>query len=202
METREAMRIFATLILFALLAQAQNPVVGRWRSVETSQGGIGAIYEFRADGTATFSPGAIVPMDYRVEGNQLVLPPATKNGPEMKAGFAFVGTGRMQLTNAGATEEYSRQGATPDPRNPLLGEWLTYREMEGHRVPARMFFYHGGKALLLIAFSTQTGRFTAKDGRLEVTIAGRTGIAGAYSVKDGVLSVVRGPNRTLRLARY
>lgn len=51
----------------------------------TSQGGIGAMYEFGADGTIRFSPGAIMDMPYRLEGNQLILPPATTNGPEQKS---------------------------------------------------------------------------------------------------------------------
>jgi hypothetical protein len=64
------------LILFTLsLATAQPPspnaaasLIGRWRSTQTSMGGIGAVYQFRADGTFDFSPGAIVDMPYRMEG--------------------------------------------------------------------------------------------------------------------------------------
>ena len=64
--------------LLLVLANGQSPVnlTGRWRSVETSQGGIGAVYQFHADGTVDFSPGAIVDMPYRLEGDQLILPPS------------------------------------------------------------------------------------------------------------------------------
>jgi hypothetical protein len=60
-------------------------------SAETSRGGIGAMYEFRADGTMRFSPGAIVDMQYRLEGDQLILPPATTAGPEQKSTLQWSG---------------------------------------------------------------------------------------------------------------
>src|SRR5579863_7686350 len=143
------------LLLFALvLANAQPPanLTGRWRSVETSKGGIGAVYQFHADGTVDFSPGAIVEMPYRVEGDQLILPPATTTGPESKSAIALVGDSQLRMTVQGHTEEYRWQGAAPDPGNRLLGEWLGSREMDGHPMAVRMFFYPAGKSLLLIAF--------------------------------------------------
>ncbi|MFL6350773.1 MAG: hypothetical protein ACJ74Z_02830 [Bryobacteraceae bacterium] len=48
-------------------------VVGRWRSLETSKGGIGAIFELHVDGTVDFSSEAPFESPYRIDGNQLIL---------------------------------------------------------------------------------------------------------------------------------
>jgi hypothetical protein len=43
-------------------AQQSAPagIVGRWRSLGASKGGIGEVWEFRSDGTVDYSPGAVV----------------------------------------------------------------------------------------------------------------------------------------------
>src|ERR1700704_881073 len=104
--------LFVTLVL----ANAQPPasLTGRWRSVETSQGGIGAVYQFHPDGTVDFSPGAIVDMPYRVEGDQLILPPGTTNGPEIKSTLTLSGESIMRLSAEGHVTEFHRRGAAPD----------------------------------------------------------------------------------------
>lgn len=198
------------LVLFAALrlATAQPPattpaanLVGRWRSVETSKGGIGAIYQFNADGTLDFSPGAIVNMPYRVEGDQLILPPATTTDPEMKSTLTWPTNDVLRMSMQGQSEEYQRQGAA-DPRDRLLGEWLTWREMDGHRMPAEMFFYPGGNSLLVIRFTSQKGRYSITNGRLVGEFGGRVGLDGTFDITDGMLSIHRSNGRVTKLARY
>jgi len=198
------------LILFAVLplASAQLPapspatsLIGRWRSLETSKGGIGAVYQFNADGTLDFSPGAIVDMPYRVEGDQLILPPATTTGPEMKSTLTFSGDRVMRMTTQGETEEYQRQGAA-DQRDRLLGEWLTRREMNGQRMPERMFFYPAGKSLLVILFTTKHGRYSVTNGRLIGEWGGQIGLDATFEIADGVLTLYRSRGRVTKMARY
>jgi hypothetical protein len=193
------------LLLFATLALANAQpaanLTGRWRSVETSQGGIGAVYQFHADGTIDFSPGAIVDMPYRVEGDKLILPPATTTGPETKSKLTVSGD-VMRLAMEGHLAEYHRQGAVQDPRDPLLGEWLGSREMDGRQMIEQMFFYPGGKSLLVILFTTQRGTYTATGGNLVATFAGRVGLDGAFDISGGVLSIHRSGGRVTKLARY
>jgi hypothetical protein len=192
------------LLLFALvLANAQSPanLAGRWRSVETSQGGIGAVYQFHADGTVDFSPGAIVDMPFRVEGNQLILPPATTAGPETKAKLTLSGD-VLRLTAEGHVAEYHRRGTLQNLSNPLLGEWLGSREMDGRQMIEQMFFYPGGKSLLVILFTTQRGIFSTTGGRLVATFGSRAGLNGPFDISDGVLSIHRGGGRVTKLARY
>lgn len=198
------------LVLFAALplAMAQTPatnaaasLIGRWRSVETSKGGIGAVYEFRADGTIDFSPGAIVDMPYRVEGDQLILPPATTTGPEMKSTITWPSSDVLRMSTQGQSETYQRQGKA-DARDRLLGEWLTSREMDGQRMPVQMFFYPTGKSLLVIRFTTQKGRYSVTNGRLVAQFGGRVGLDGTFEITNGVLSIHRSNGRVTKLARY
>jgi hypothetical protein len=199
------MRTPLLVVLAALpLATAQPPalnLIGRWRSVETSKGGIGAIYQFNADGTLEFSPGAIVDMAYRVEGDQLILPPGTTTGPETKSTLAWPTDNVLRISTQGQREEYQRQGAA-DPSDRLLGEWLTSREMDGHKMPAEMFFYPGGKSLLVIRFTTDKGRYSVANGRLVGEFGGRIGLDGPFDFADGILSIHRSGGRITKLARY
>jgi hypothetical protein len=192
------------LLLFALvLANAQSPanLTGRWRSVETSKGGIGAVYQFHPDGTVDFSPGAIVDTPYRVEGDQLILPPATATGPETKSKLTVSGD-VLRLAVEGHVSEYHRHGKVQDLRDPLLGEWLGSRVMDGRQMIEQMFFYPGGRSLLVILFTTQRGIYSTAGGRLVATFGGRTGLDGPFDISDGVLTIHRGSGLVTKLARY
>ena len=192
------------LLLFALvLANAQAPanLTGRWRSVETSQGGIGAVYQFHADGTVDFSPGAIVDMPYRVEGDELILPPGTTNGPEIKSKLTVSGDA-LRLSAEGHLSEYHRRGKVQNVSDPLLGEWLGSREMDGRQMIEQMLFYPGGKSLLVILFATQRGIYSTTGGRLVATFGGRAGLNGPFDISEGLLSIHRGGGRVTKLARY
>ena len=192
------------LLLFALvLANGQSPVnlTGRWRSVETSQGGIGAVYQFHADGTVDFSPGAMVDMPYRLEGDQLILPPATTTGPEIKSKLTVSGN-VLRLSAEGHVAEYHRRGNAQSLSDPLLGEWLGSREMDGRRMAEQMLFYPGGKSLLVILFTTQRGIYSTTGGRLVATFGGGAGLNGPFDISDGVLSIHRGGGKLTKLARY
>jgi hypothetical protein len=145
---------YALLILacadFLVAAEVPSKLVGRWRSLETSQGSIGALLEFNADGTVDFSPGAVVEARYRMEGNQLILPSDTKAGPEQKMTIEFVGEDKLHFRPAGnnAAEpksvELVRKGVRPDPSNLLIGEWNGTRDMNGHQAKMRWLFYPTG----------------------------------------------------------
>jgi hypothetical protein len=50
-----------------------NRILGKWRSVETSKGGIGAVLNFRPNGTFDYSPGAVIAGTYRIETSRVAL---------------------------------------------------------------------------------------------------------------------------------
>lgn len=195
------------LLLFALGLSAigqQPSIVGRWRSLTTSEGGIGALFEFHADGVVDYSPGAVVESDYRVDGDELILPSGTKDGPEQRQVIEWLGEDHFRLKADGAAgDELSRSGTRADPKRPIVGEWTGTREMAGQQVDIRWFFYANGKTLLLVPFVTQHGRYTINKQIIRVELPGRGAVEGKFAVQGDLLTLP-GPHGTgeSKFARY
>jgi hypothetical protein len=193
--------ILALLTFAGAMAQDQRELIGRWRSAQTSKGGIGAMYEFRGDGSVDFSPGAIVEMNYRVQGDSIIFPSSRSAGPPDKVPMSWQEDDRLCLYLGGsAWEVYERQGDRRDPQNALLGEWLTSRVLDGKQMPVRMIFSPGNKSLLLIAFTTTRGSFTVNGGRVNAAI-GSAGLEGPFGLSNGALTIHRSRG-DLRLLPY
>jgi hypothetical protein len=197
----------ALLVLLAQLAPEAAPpanLIGRWRSLQTSQGGIGAMFEFHQDGVVDYSPGAVVETDYRVEGDQLVLPSATKDGKEQRQTIEWLGDDHFRLKAGDVIgDELSRTGPRADPKNPLIGEWTGSRDMAGNTVELRWFFYPNGKTLLLVSFLTQHGRYSVNKRIIRVALPDRDAVEGAFDVNGDRLTLP-GPHGTgeSHFARY
>jgi hypothetical protein len=190
--------IGALALSATLAAQQPQSIVGRWRSVETSRGGIGAMYEFRADGTFSFSPGAIVDMPYRVEGDQIVFLASPATGPEQKSKLEWTGQNTFQME----TIAYTRQGAARDATHPLTGEWTGAGQMDGRKIERRFIFDGAGHCLMLMPFLTQNGIYTARAGNLAARIHGASALSGPFSVANGVLSIHRANGKITKLKKY
>ena len=147
-------------------------IAGRWFSLERSKGGIGEVCEFRSDGTVDYSMGAVVDMPWRIENNQLILPPATTDGPEQKFTLQWLGDNKLRLETEGSVAELARVGDRSDPGNLIIGEWIEQREMGGRSLKARYLFYARGEALLLIPFAIQHGSYTISGSALHLKIPG------------------------------
>lgn len=145
------------ILAWTLALSGAAPVTGRWRSVATTKGGIGAVYEFHATGSVTYSSAAIVEMDYQQDANTLTL-----GGQAI--GMGWHKDGRLQLNYGNnELEDFSRQGKSPDAANPLLGEWKGSRMMEGRRIPVSLQFHAGNKALLVLYLKDTIGRYKAAE---------------------------------------
>jgi hypothetical protein len=192
-----------TILAFAFatfLAADQPPpgLLGRWRSIETSKGGIGAMLRFRPNGVVDFSPGAIVEMPYRIEGTEIILPPATTNGPEQRQKIEFIGTDRLRLAEA----RFTRSGAAPDAKNPILGEWVGRREMDGQQIDAYFFFYPAGKSLLLLPFLTVTGHYTIQGSTMRLEVPKHKDAEGKFQIEGDLLTVPNSSGSADRYRRY
>jgi hypothetical protein len=178
-------------------------IVGRWRSLETSKGGIGALYAFRSDGTFDFSPGAIVEMQWRIENNELVLPPETNDGAERKANLKWLGVNKLSLgSEGGVVIELARAGDRADADNPILGEWIEKREMAGRNLEAHWLFYRGGKLLFLMPFVTQHGAYTISGSALHVKMQDRNPEF-RFELTENILTLFEAEGRHKdRYARY
>lgn len=155
-----------SLLALALpsFALGATPLTGRWRSVKTTGGGIGAVYDFSPNGSATYSSAAIVEMVYQQEGNQITL-----GGQPI--GIGWHPDGRLQFNYGNNhVEDYTRQGKVVDAANPLLGEWKGNKVMQGQRVPMLLQFRGGNAALLMILFKTQSGHYHASAGSWTLTL--------------------------------
>jgi hypothetical protein len=131
--------------------------------VETTKGGIGAVYDFRPDGSASYSSAALVEMDYRLAGNLLTL-------GDQRAGIGWHPDGRLQLNYGGdQLEDFVRQGKAEAPES-LLGEWHGSRVMAGRKLPVTLQFRKDGRALLVIELSTQMGRYNVSEGGWVLTL--------------------------------
>ena len=190
--------VLACLWMSIGLAQQPSDLAGRWRSVQTSKGGIGAMYDFFADGTERFSPGAIVPTQYRLDGDKLTTYP--QDGPSFTV--SWTGADRMRFSVGSAGEDYTRLGEARDPSNPLIGEWTGKRDMGGQIVAVHWIFNSDSTALLMIRFKTMEGRYQLRDGRLDATFGGQPGLSGPISLESGILTIRRSGGRITRLQRY
>lgn len=136
----------------ALLSGAPS-ILGRWRSVTTTKGGIGAVYDFRSNGAAHYSSVALVDMDYRLNATVLTL-----GGQSI--GIGWHQDGRLQFNFGNdVVEDFTRQGQPPSAQEPLLGEWSGTRMMQNHAIPVTMQFHSGGRSLMVLFLKTHAGRY-------------------------------------------
>ncbi len=170
--------VICVSFVFGPCASAQQPssagIVGRWRSLETTKGGIGQIWEFRSDGSVDASIGAVVNMPWRIDNNQLILPPDTTDGPEVKCTMKWLGDNKLRCEAEGSVIELARVGEGSDPGNPIVGEWTENREEGGHKFEYRYLFYAHGELLLLIPMAIQHGSYTISGSALHVEREGLT----------------------------
>ncbi len=179
-------------------AQSPAELAGRWRSVETSKGGLGAMYDFMADGTAQYSPGAILRIQYRQEGDRVIKTP--DNG--LLFTVSAINATQLKVDISGTAETYTRLGAQPDPGNPLLGEWTGTRMMDGNPIGVHWTFAADGAAVMMLRFLTAPGRYQLSGGQLKATFGGRGTLSGAVDVSNGVLSIHRANGSVMKLQRY
>jgi hypothetical protein len=147
------------------------------------------MYEFHDDGTYGFSPGAVMEMTYRIEGDQLILPPATTTGPEQRFKMAWRDADHLLLTAESASMTLSRQGAPRDTGSPILGEWTTPLEMEGRKMVARYLFEPAGKVLFLWPFLTETGRYSVKGSTIRIEFPKAAPVEGSFRIDGDVLTI-------------
>jgi len=146
-----------SLLLLAApaLLRGADAIVGRWRSVTTTKGGIGAVYEFGVNGRTKYSSAALLDMEYQVEGPYLKLAGQT-------IGMGWHPDGRLQLNyGKDQVEDYSRRGKAMDTARHLLGEWTGTRVMAGRALPAAYLFGEGNKALHVLLLKTLGGQWKA-----------------------------------------
>lgn len=200
--------VLVLLLLFVAFADdTASGIVGRWRSLETSKGGIGALYDFHTNGVVAYSPGAIVEISYRVEGDQFVFGPSTTNAaPEQKQSINWFGENRFRVGSGDQAAELTRKGERTDSNNALTGEWSGTKNVGDHKVDTHWFFYPAGRGLLLIPFQPQQGRYTVKESTIRIELPHADPTEYRFEVKGDVLTMSKiskaGEDGQARFARY
>jgi hypothetical protein len=204
---------------------ADRNMIGRWRSLETSKGGIGGMFVFREDGTLEFSPGAVVETEYRVEGNRLIMPGGTVNGPEQVWVIESLMKNELRLSPeewqpkeapgapaSAPSMRMMREGEVVDPRKLILGTWQSSGQspssdkVSGRSAPiikSTWQFRADGFVLLTVPFQIEKGRYSIKDDLIRIEIEARPTVEGKVRW-DGDVLVIPGPRGSgeSRFARY
>jgi hypothetical protein len=203
---RIAIWVFGVTLVATLLHGADEPaerLLGRWRSLETSRGGIGAMLTLRRGGLVEYSIGAVVEAPYRVEGKQLVLPPGTEGGHEQRQTIMWLKGDKLRLaSDGGSWLELSRIGPLADASDPLIGEWRGVQDMEGHKVDVLYFFYPKGRGLLLMPFVTQQGSYSTDNLRVHFSWPNCPNPDATFEVRDDVLVLTPPNSKQARYVRY
>lgn len=152
------------LLLTPALALGAPLPAGRWRSVTTTRGGIGAVYEFSANGRGLYASAALVKERYTFADNQLSIGAS-------RFGVGWHPDGRMQFNDgAGHLEDF-----TPAPGNApnsLIGEWSTTRVMAGQSIPVLYQFSPSGVAQLILRLRTCPARLLPAGSAWRITVTG------------------------------
>jgi hypothetical protein len=160
------------------------------------------MWEFKKGGVVDHSSGAVVEMSYRVEGNELVFPPATIGGPDQRQTMTWIGNDRLSLREGGQpVAELARKGPGSDTGGKIVGEWGGVRDMGGTKVECLYLFYADGKALLLIRFRPEQGSYSIDNGKIHLDLLGRPSVDGAFKVDGEVLTLTMA-ERSSRYTRY
>jgi hypothetical protein len=187
-------------VLAQLLRADQPPpeLLGRWRSLDTSTTGLGAMLTFHSNGLVDCSAGAVVEMAYLMEGGELIFPPTSTNGLKQRQKMEFAGLDHLRLANIDLT----RKGAAPDANNPILGEWVGTSEMNGRQLEAHYLFYPTGKCLLLLPFQTGPGRYSIRGSTMRLELPDHQAAVGKFQIEGDVLTTPGQNGSGFRFRRY
>ena len=218
--------VWKLLLLIAMACTtgtaADRTVIGRWRSLEVSKGGIGGMFIFREDGTLEFSPGAVVETKYRVEGNRLITPGGTVNGPEQVMVIESLTENELHLqfppeelqammrlqskgaktpgapASAPSMRPFMREGDVIDPKNLILGTWQSSSAWPSPTsdsapvIKSTWEYRADGLLLLTVPFRIEKGRYSIKDDLIRIEIEARPKVEGKVRW-DGEVLVIPGP---------
>jgi len=174
----------ASFLALGLCQEATRNLAGEWRSVQTSRGGLGSLLEFREDGGMDYSPGAIVPGRFRLDGKSLIMTVDEGDGTQseevMTIAAISAGTLDIGLPNTPALK-LKRVGPLQDPNNLILGTWMTVKPMPD--MPTAVYGYyrfHGdGTETFSIPFKWIHGRYSVNGQQIRYSLPGQAAIEGA-----------------------
>ena len=179
--------LLIALCVFSGFGEEQgSKLLGKWRSVTTSKGGIGALLDFRPDGRFEYIPAAIVPGRYSVEEQRLTIRDADGEQTVMNIEAISTEALRLGMPRAGSLD-LKRVGKPEDPEHLLFGVWVTLRTMEG--LPSRGYYYFrsDGTETFTVPFRTDQCRYAITGDRIRMTYPQRGSVEGAVRWEGDIL---------------
>jgi hypothetical protein len=163
-----------------------SKLLGKWRSVTTSKGGIGALLDFRPGGRFDYIPAAIVPGQYSVEEQRLTITDSSGEQTVMNIEAISREALRLGIPKAGSLD-LKRVGQPEDPEHLLLGVWVTVQAMEG--LPSRGYYYFrsDGSETFTVPFRTDQCQYAITGDRIRMTYPRRGSVEGAVRWEGDVL---------------
>lgn len=195
----------ATVPLFA--ADGPAMLLGRWRSAEMPAGGVGALIEFRDNGTFDFSPGTAASTPYKVDGDALVLAPGGKGAVEQRQRMVWLNDNKLVLSQqAGEAEGETllvrgSPAVSGDARS-LTGEWTTQIKMPERTVTGRYIFRKDGTLLVLISFLTARGIYRVQGAHIHWELAEQPAGDGEFKLEGEILILPKPGGGEMKLKRY
>jgi hypothetical protein len=181
--------ILTALYLTSGLSQQDDyKLLGKWRSVETSKGGIGAVLNFRTNNIFDYSPGAVIAGKYRVAENQVIT--TYDNGdPEdaMTIESLTAETLRLGAPQGAGSTNLKRVGRPEDPTNLLLGSWVTVATMPGMPSHGYYYFRKDGTTTFNIPFRTDRCTYSLAGDRIRLAVAAGGSVEGQVRWEGDVL---------------
>ncbi len=205
--------MLVTAVVFPLAVMGQENaqrILGKWYTVERSRGGIGAIMEFRTDGTVKYSPGAIVEFAYTFDGQKLTFKftdPLKGPQPENVEEVRVLSREKMTTQPTGSKAstavpvEWARVGSPEDQDHLLLGSWTAPREMEGHKVSNNWRFRADGSAVLTVPFLDQVGQYRLIKDSIRLNVDRAISVEGPISW-EGEILVLPGHQSPTKMHRF
>lgn len=183
-----------------------NPLLGRWRSLDTARGEVGTVFEFADAGVLRYSPAAISAMRYRIEGDTLILAGDSAGGaePDQRQTMEWLEGGRLRLRAPEGSIELSPRapGDTKRGKRSIVGEWTSPRAVAGQNVEAAYIFDSDGRALLILPMLTSRGRYGVDGDKIHLSVPGRWAEEGTFRIESGTLILTLPESKGPRESRY
>ncbi len=171
---------------------ANKGLVGRWESVERSQGAIGNTMEMTADNKVYYTVGAMVDGKYTVAGDQLTVAVGDSAGQSRVTGFRVQGdTLTIIPTVEGRQQVLVRSGR--QVKGTLVSGTWTYRHPAG--ASAYEAYAPGGAFYFRLPMQTIEGTYTVTADSVELRLAEAPARKASFRIENGILTLTDAEGR-------
>lgn len=182
--------LFSTIcILFVLISVgiANELLLGDWRSVVRSKGGLGSAKAYKSDGIVYVTYGALVDFKYTLQGNMLIF--SFPDADDIVQTVEVQDTKLTLIDQAGNKEELTR--AEGDPKAGIIGKW-TGDHYTGQK--QTLHFTASKNCYLSVPMIFAKGKYQVKGNTLIESYEGKDDYVWIWSIQEDVLTLTSTKN--------